>query len=105
MDSPAAYKPYDDRSNETHKKGPYKRSVYCALSEEPSRTDDAPEYAAVEMYTSYWASESVDCLRGANVGNMVEHPIENAYLSDAGNKCGNHLDLEKKLGWDLHVVT
>ena len=50
------------------------------------------------------ASEAVDGLRGADVGDVSEHPVQDGDLGEAGYKSGEHLDGEKKAGRDLHVV-
>ena len=74
------------------------------MAEESLRANHAPEDGAVEMDTGDGAGEAVDCFRGADIGDIGEHPVENPNLDDTGDEGGGHLDFEEELGRYLHVV-
>ena len=57
------------------------------------------------MDTSYRTGKAVDRFWGADVGDVAEHPVQDAYLGNAGDQCGDHLNFEKELWGNFHVVT
>ena len=100
----AADEPDEDRGDETDWEGPDERSVEGAFAEETVRADDAPEDAAVEVHAGDGACEAVDGFRGADVGDVGEHPIQDADLDEAGDEGGGDLDFEEEFRRNLHVV-
>ena len=56
------------------------------------------------MDTGDGAGEAVDCFGSADVGDVGEHPVQDADLNDAGDEGGGDLDFEEELGRDFHVV-
>ena len=100
----AADEPDEDRGDEADWECPDQRSVEGVLAEEAVRADDAPEDGAVEVHAGDGADEAVDCLGGAEVGDVGEHPVEDADLDDAGDEGGGDLDFEEEFGRDFHVV-
>ena len=100
----AADEPNEDRGDEADGEGPDEGSVEGAGAEEALRADDAPEDAAVEVYTGEGAGEAVDGFGRADVGDVGEHPVQDANLDDARDEGGGDLDLEEQFGGDLHVV-
>ena len=91
----AADEPDEDWGEEAEWEGPDQRSVEGAWAEKAVRADDAPEYGAVEMHAGYGACETVDCFGSADVGDVGEHPVEDADLDDAGDQGGDYLDFEE----------
>jgi hypothetical protein len=67
-------------------------------------TNYTPQNAPVEVYAGERAHETIDGFWCADVGNIVEHPIQNKYLRNRGNDCGDHLNREEDPRWDLHVM-
>lgn len=56
------------------------------------------------MHASYRAYKTIDCVWRADVGDVIEHPIQDSDLSDAGDDGGDHLDFEEEFGGNFHVV-
>ena len=56
------------------------------------------------MNTSDRAGKTIDCVGRADIGDVSEHPIQDADLSDAGEEGGDQLDFEEEFGGDFHVV-
>ena len=80
-------------------------SIQGAFTEEPTWSDNTPEYATVKMHPSYRTSETVDGLWSAEARNVEEHPVENTNLCQARDNGSHHLDIKEKLWRDLHVMT
>ena len=91
----AAYEPDEDWGEEADREGPDQGSVEGARAEKAVGADYAPEYGAVEMHPCYGACEAVDCFGSADVGDVGEHPVEDADLDDAGDQGGDYLDFEE----------
>lgn len=100
----AADEPDEDRGDEADEEGPDQRPVEGAGAEEALRADDPPEDGAVEVHAGDGAGEAVDRVGGADVGDVGEHPVQDADLDDAGDEGGGDLDFEEEFGRDLHVV-
>ena len=100
----AADEPDEDRGDEADEEGPDQRPVEGAFAEAALRADYAPEDTAIEVDAGYGACEAVDCLRGADVGDVGEHPVQDADLDDAGDEGGGYLHFEEEFRGDLHVV-
>ena len=100
----AAREPDGDGGDEADGEGPDERAVEGAVAEEALRADDAPEDGAVEVHAGYGAGEAVDRFRGADAGDVGEHPVEDADLDEAGDERGGNLNFEEEFGRDLHVV-
>ena len=81
----AADEPDEDWGEEADWEGPDQGSVEGAWAEKAVGADYAPQYGAVEMHAGYGACEAVDCFGGADVGDVSEHPVEDADLDDAGD--------------------
>lgn len=67
-------------------------------------SNNAPKDTAIEVDTGEGADESIDCLRGADVWNIGEHPVQDEDLGDGRDNCGYHLDGEEGSWWYLHVM-
>ena len=100
----AADEPDEDRGDKADCECPDEWSVEGAGAEEALRADDAPEDGAVEVHAGDGAGEAVDCVGGAEVGDVGEHPVQDADLDHAGDEGGGYLDFEEEFGGDLHVV-
>ena len=81
----ATDEPNEDWGEEADWEGPDEWSVEGAGAEKAVGADDAPEYGAVEVHAGDGACEAVDCFGSADVGDVGEHPVENADLDDAGD--------------------
>ena len=90
----AANQPDEDRGDEADKECPDQGPVEGALAEKALRSDYAPEDGTVEVDAGYGACEAVDCFRSADVGDVGEHPVQDADLHDAGDEGGGYLDFE-----------
>lgn len=99
-----ADEPDEDRGDEAEGEGPDERAVEGAGAEEALRAHDAPEDGAVEVHAGDGAGEAVDGGRGADVGDVGEHPVQDADLDEARDEGGGYLHFEEELGGDLHVV-
>lgn len=100
----AADEPDEDRRHEADEEGPDERSVEGVVAEEALRAYDAPEDGAVEVHACDGAGEAVDRFWRADVGDVREHPVQDADLDDAGDEGRGDLDFEEEFGRDLHVV-
>ena len=56
------------------------------------------------MYPSYRTREAVESIGRAKARDLDEHPIEDTDLGQTRDEGSHHLDGEKQLGRDLHIV-
>lgn len=99
-----ADEPDEDRGDEADEEGPDERAVEGVFAEEAVGADDAPKDAAVEVDARDGAGEAVDGVRGADVRDVGEHPVQDGDLDEAGDEGGGELDFEEEFGGDFHVV-
>jgi len=78
--------------------------VGSVWAEELAWADYTPEDAAVEVDPCERAGEAAYGVRGADAGDVGEHPVQDADLRDGGDNGGDHLYGEEGAGWDFHVV-
>ena len=100
----ASNEPDQDGRDRTDEESPYQWSVEPPFPKESLGTDDAPQNAAIEMYSRDRTGEAVDGLGSADALNMGKHPVQDSDLRDTGDKCGRHLDFEEDFRRNLHVM-
>ena len=75
--------PQDDGRDGADEERPDERAVERAGPEEALGTYDAPQDTSVEVNACDGAVEAVDGFGGADAGDVVEHPVQDADLSQA----------------------
>lgn len=63
--------------------------VACWRREEAARTDGSPDHACVEMGPGKWAGKAIGAGAGADAGDVVEGPVDDA---DVAQSTKDHTD-------------
>lgn len=84
---------------------PEKRAVLRTKRKESSRTQCTPYHTRVEVSFRKWAGETVGRLVGANIGYMLQCPVNNWNLAQRADDNANSLDYKQISRGDLAAVS
>ncbi len=92
---------HNGREHGAHEEEPQQGPVQGARRKEAPRSDGAPYHAGVEVGARKGTLEPVVCLVSADVGDVVESPVEDCDLRDCAHYYANGLYEEELSSRDL----